>query len=206
MAKTQLAPPSLGPEHNGICMSPEEFDAITEYDDLYRYELIRGVLVVNPIPLAQERGPNQELGRQLLNYQDSHPQGKSLDDTLEEEYIRTGNSRRRADRVIWAGLGRQPKLASDVPTIVVEFVSAGRRNAQRDYIDKRDEYLALGVAEYWVINRFERKLTVFRQAGPGKIFQTVIAEHEMYRCALLPGFELGLARLFSVADRWDPKR
>lgn len=193
----------LGLEHNGICMTPEEFDAITEYDDLYRYELIHGVLIVNPIPSAQERGPNQELGRQLLNYQESHPQGKSLDDTLEEEYVRVSDGRRRADRVIWTGLGRQPSLDTDIPTIVVEFVSAGRRNWTRDYVLKRDEYLALGVLEYWVISRFERNLTIFRKNRSGKIVEQVIKELETYRCDLLPGFELTLQSLLEVSDRWN---
>ena len=32
-----------------MLMTPEEFDAVTEYDDRFRYELIRGVLVVSPL-------------------------------------------------------------------------------------------------------------------------------------------------------------
>ena len=151
----------LGPEHNGIRMTPDEFDAVVEYDDNYRYELIHEVLVVNPIPLHKERDPNEELGHLLRNYRDNHPQGATLDATLFEEYVRTGDSRRRADRVIWAGLGRIPDPQKDVSTIVVEFVSAGRRNWQRDYIEKRDEYLAIGVTEYWIFDRFERIMTVF---------------------------------------------
>lgn len=194
----------LGPQHNGILMTPEEFDAVTDYDDLYKYELIHGVLVVNAIPLPQERGPNEELGRLLLNYRDDHAQGSSLDDTLVEEYVRTAESRRRADRVIWAGLGRQPDPNSDVPTIVVEFVSEGRRSRRRDYVEKRAEYLAIGVTEYWVIDRFERTLTVFRRADEAPEQQT-IREGEVYTSALLPGFELPLARLLAVADRWGSK-
>jgi Uma2 family endonuclease len=196
----------LGLEHNGICMTTDEFDAITEYDDLYKYELIHGVVVVNPIPLAQERGPNQELGRLLLNDQESNPQGRALDDTLEEEYVRTAECRRRADCVIWTGLGRQPNLDADVPTIVVEFVSAGRRSWNRDYVEKRDEYLPLGVLEYWVINRFDRTMTVFRNQGSNKFDEKVVSEQQVYQSILLPGFELAIARLFAVADRWNPHR
>jgi Uma2 family endonuclease len=206
MTTTQTTPLVLGLEHNGICMSPADFDAIGEYDDLYNYELIHGVVIVNPIPLPQERGPNQELGHQLLTYRDDHPNGKVLDDTLEEEYVRTDDSRRRADRVIWAGLGRQPILETDVPTIVVEFVSAGRRSWKRDYIEKRDEYLTLGVVEYWVINRFERNMTVFRKKRAKKDAERVISERDVYCSDLLPGFELKLARLFAAADRWNPRR
>ncbi len=203
MTTAQTTPLILGLEHNGICMSVDEFDAITEYDHLYKYQLIHGVLVVNPIPLPQQRGPNHELGYQLQRYRDDHPQGKALDDTLEEEYVRTGDSRRLADRVIWAGLGRQPDPETDVPTIIVEFVSAGSRNWRRDYIEKRDEYLALGVVEYWVINRFERNMTVFRKKRLKKYAEQIVTERQIYHCDLLPGFELKLARILAVADRWD---
>lgn len=52
----------LGLEHAGMLMLPEEFDAIEDYDENYTYELIHGVLVVNPIPSAEETGPNELLG------------------------------------------------------------------------------------------------------------------------------------------------
>src|SRR4051812_48104438 len=57
----------------GLLMTPEEFDAIADYDDRYRYELIRGVLVVNPIPSEAEGDPNEELGHLLRSYKEAHP-------------------------------------------------------------------------------------------------------------------------------------
>jgi hypothetical protein len=39
----------LGLEQNGMMMTPEEYDAIEDYDDTYRYELINGVLVVRSL-------------------------------------------------------------------------------------------------------------------------------------------------------------
>src|SRR5439155_12659600 len=60
---------ALGPETAGLLMTPEEFDAIEEYDEDYRYELVNGVLVVTPVPLAEETGPNELLGYLLLGYQ-----------------------------------------------------------------------------------------------------------------------------------------
>ena len=98
----------LGPEMNGIILTPEEFDAVEDYDENYRYELIHGVLVVSAIPLEASVGPNEMLGYCLLDYQQRHPQGSALNLTLPERYIRTRDSRRLADRVIWAGLGRLP--------------------------------------------------------------------------------------------------
>ena len=36
-----IAPAVLGPESAGMLLTPEEFDAVTDYDDQFRYELIR---------------------------------------------------------------------------------------------------------------------------------------------------------------------
>jgi Uma2 family endonuclease len=191
----------LGPEHAGMLMTPEEFDAIEDYDENYRYELIHGVLVVVPLPLEGEVDPNEELGHMLRNYQELHPQGKALDKTLPERYVRTRTSRRRADRLIWAGLGRVPNSKVDPPTIVAELVSKRARDRRRDFEEKRQEYMEIKVSEYWIIDRFRRymKVVIYDPAG---IREIVVQEQEIYRTALLPGFELPLARLFALADDW----
>ena len=195
------APPILGPESAGMLMTPEEFDEVTEYDDGFRYELIRGVLVVAPIPAESESAPNDELGSMLRQFQREHPQGTMLDETLPERYIRTASGRRRADRVIWIGLGRRPDPTVDVPAIAVEFVSTSRRDRRRDYSEKRLEYQAARVGEHWIVDRFVRKMTVYRNSSQQSI-EVIVTEHETYQTPLLPGFELPLARLLTVADRW----
>jgi Uma2 family endonuclease len=189
----------------GIMMTPAEFDSLTRSDDRFRYELIHGVLVVTRLPSLAECDPNQYLGHMLLSYQEEHPQGATLNATFAERYVYTKDSRRRADRVIWAGLGRLPNEEEDVPTIVVEFVSRGKRDFLRDYEEKKAGYLALGVTEYWVIDRFRRVMTVFRNA-PAGLLEQVIGETETYHTDVLPGFELPLARLFALADQWKKPR
>jgi hypothetical protein len=101
----------LGLESAGTLMTPREFDAIVDWDENYRYELIHGVLVVAALPLPMETGPNETLGVWLANYQ---MQGGVLDGTLPEQYVRTIDSRRRADRLIWVGLGRYPNVKKDL--------------------------------------------------------------------------------------------
>jgi Uma2 family endonuclease len=192
--------PYLCPELAGTLMTRDEFDAVEEYDEEYRYELVHGVLVAYPHPQAAESHPNEELGSCLRQYQEQHPQGGALDLTLPQQYVRTRTSQRLADRLIWAGLGRVPKRRRDLPTIVVEFVSARRRDRQRDYIDKRQEYREVGIPEYWIIDRFQRTLTVLRNRPDGEEELTFGAQ-EVYSTPLLPGFELSLAALFAAADR-----
>jgi hypothetical protein len=48
-------------------------------------------------------------------------------------------------------------------------------------------------------------LTVFSLAGESDQ-ERVIQENQKYETPLLPGFELPLARMLSLADRWAKKR
>lgn len=191
---------TLGPESAGILMTPREFDAVEDYDDTYRYELIHGVLVVSPVPSPQETGPNELLGYHLLTYQRTHAQGSNLDLTLPQQYVKVTGGRRLADRLIWTGLGRTPSPRRDVATIAVDFVSRGRRNRRRDYEEKRQQYQEAGVKEYWIVDRFERTMTVIR-FGDKKTWVKVIAESADYESPLLPGFKVPLAELLEAADR-----
>jgi Uma2 family endonuclease len=190
----------LGLESAGLFMTPEEFDAIQEYDENYRYELINGVLVVSPIPLPEETSPNDLLGYLLLDYKERHPAGKVLDCTMPQQYVRTKAGRRIADRLLWVGLGRLPKPRRDPASVAVEFVSAGKRNQRRDYEDKRGEYMEAGIAEYWIVDRFRRTMTVIYNLPSGEE-EKIIHEAEVYQSPLLPGFELPLARLLAAADQ-----
>jgi Uma2 family endonuclease len=185
-----------------LLLTPAEFDR-ARFRRGWRYELINGVLVVSPSPSRKERDPNEELGYLLRKYQDDHPQGSALDLTLHEETIEGPQNRRRPDRAIWAGLGRDPE-EGEAPTIAVEFVSEGKVNQDRDYIAKRAEYREVGAREYWVFDRFRRTLTVYIFSADGDQVR-VIAETENYETPLLPGFVLPVGRLLKLADRWTKK-
>lgn len=199
MSVFEIATPQrIGPHSNGMLMTPEEFDAIDDWEEGYRYELVRGVLIVSPPAGAGERGSNDKLGYLIRQFRAMHSNGGVMDDTLPSQDISTPTSRRRADRAIWVGLGRAPVPGRDVPTIAIEFVSASNRDRQRDYIEKRKEYAAAGIEQYWIIDPFRRRMTVCFKSGA----EQVIAEGETFRTDLLPGFELPLCRLLEVADRY----
>jgi Uma2 family endonuclease len=199
---SRIAEPTLplGPESAGILMTPEEFDAVEDYDEEYRYELIHGVLVVGPIPSPEETGPNELLGYHLFAYQRSHAQGANLDLTLPQQYVKVRGGRRLADRLIWAGLGNMPNPRKDLASIAVEFVCAGRRNRRRDHVEKRRQYHEARLKEYWIIDRFQRTMTVLQYRGKRTVVK-VIAESGSYESPLLPGFEVPLAELLQAADR-----
>jgi len=201
--KTKTRRLRLGPRSAGVLLTTEEFDR-ARFVEGWRYELINEVLVVSPIPSLNERDPNEELGYFLRAYQESHPQGSALDLTIGEQTIETRKNRRRADRVIWAGLGRLPN-PNETPTIIIELVSKGKINQERDYVAKRAEYREIGVKEYWIIDRFSKTMTVCRFAAD-RDQELVIAADQTYATTLLPGYELPLRRLLELAERWGKKQ
>jgi len=201
--KTKTRRLRLGPRSAGVLLTTDEFDR-ARFVAGWRYELINEVLVVSPIPSLNERDPNEELGRWLRNYQESHPQGSALDATIGEQTIETKKNRRRADRVIWAGLGRLPDT-NETPTIIIELVSKGKINQERDYVAKRAEYREVGVKEYWIVDRFSKTMTVCLFAAD-RDQELVIAADQTYSTSLLPGYELPLGRLLELAERWGKKQ
>ena len=51
------------------------------------------------------------------------------------------------------------------PRLVVEVVSPGKTNRDRDYVHKRAQYAALGVPEYWLIDPIDQTVMVLSLAG-----------------------------------------
>ncbi len=192
------APTYLGPESNGMLMTPEEFDAVDDCEEGYRYELINGIVVVNPPPSIIERSPNDLLGHLIRSYQDFHPNGSCVDETASEQTIRCGRNRRRCDRAIWIGLGRPPDENTDVPQIAIEMPGKRARDRHRDYVVKRQEYADAGVEEYWIVDFHQRRFTVCRSNGD----MVVLGPADIYRTDRMPGFELPLERLFGAANRY----
>ncbi len=191
---------------SGISMTAEEFDDLPDhvFNRGLRYELINRVLIVTPPAGNGEVSPNEEFGYLVRDYKYRHPQGSIVDEVLYEQTIHATTNRRRADRAIWLGLGRVPDVKKDVPAIVVEFVSKQKRDHRRDYEEKKAEYLAIGVREYWIVDRFQRIMTVHRNVPEG-VATLVVPENGTYETDLLPGFVLPLARIMAKADDWPDK-
>ncbi len=75
--RTRFERRRFGPGSAGLLLTPEEFDAIS-YDQCnkrFRYELIRGVLVVSPMAGRSQTSPNDYLAYLLWNYHRNSPPG-----------------------------------------------------------------------------------------------------------------------------------
>jgi Uma2 family endonuclease len=107
-----------------------------------------------------------------------------------------------APDVVWVSferlsqvLGEDGKLHA-APELVVEVVSPGWQNAQRDRDTKLKLYSRRGVREYWIIDCQAEQVEVFRRSR-AKLTQTAtLLRDDELTSPLLPGFACRVAALF----------
>ncbi|MEM1238297.1 MAG: Uma2 family endonuclease [Cyanobacteria bacterium P01_H01_bin.26] len=81
------------------------------------------------------------------------------------------------------------------PTLVIEVVSPGQANRDRDYRYKHTEYAARTVAEDWIVDPETRQVTICRWDN-GMYEDTVYTEDETLQSALVPDFALTVNAVF----------
>ncbi len=82
------------------------------------------------------------------------------------------------------------------PQLVVEVVSPGKKNRDRDYRYKRSQYQARGILEYWIVDPIEEKITVLNLVE-GLYEETVFEKNEAIASPILS--QLSLKSQLTVA-------
>lgn len=83
------------------------------------------------------------------------------------------------------------------PLLVVEVVSPGKENIDRDYRYKRSEYAARGIGEYWIVDPIERRVTVLEWVE-GFYEEQVFQGNERIVSPMLPNFDLTSERVMNA--------
>jgi hypothetical protein len=190
---------TISPADHGRLMSLADF-AHAKVREGYRHELGRGVIIVTDVPESSHLAQLHALRLQLGAHDSAHlgrifaiggaGECKIPVADLESErhpYLAVNQTAPpAADEAVWAMW---------VPEIVVEIVSPESR--QRDYVDKREEYLRFGAQEYWIVDASRQEILVLRRSG-GRWAERVLGANEVYRTRQLPGFELACAPIFEA--------
>jgi Uma2 family endonuclease len=113
----------------------------------------------------------------------------------------------------WAGKFREPDIVFLRPErtcnrqrwpegadLVMEVVSDGSEDRERDLDIKRREYAAAGIAEYWIVDPKEQQITVLT------LDSQTYREHGMFgpgtqaTSVLLPGFAVTVEAVFAAGE------
>jgi Uma2 family endonuclease len=190
----------IGPADHGWRMSLADFEH-AEVQEGRLYELGRGVIVVSDVPHPRPLMQLNAIRRQLHAYDLQNLGQIQIIGSVSNCKILVADleSERHPDLAIYKTplpSGEEDVWAVWIPEIVIEIVSPGSQ--QRDYEEKREEYLQLGVQEYWIVDAERQEVLILRRVG-GRWREKIIRPPETYRTRLLPGFVFACAPVFEAA-------
>jgi Uma2 family endonuclease len=183
---------------------PITFEDYLAHDDGTdrRYELVDGVLVEMP----PESFENNTIATTILLELAKHFPAALLGHKDTEIEITGRRARCRIPDVLVhtedsaAALAGAPRatLTRDMPppALVVEVVSPGQANRERDYRYKHTEYAARGIAEYWIVDPETRQVTLCQWVS-GQYEDQVYSGDETIQSTVVPGFGLSPAKIFA---------
>ena len=82
------------------------------------------------------------------------------------------------------------------PELVVEVLSPGQKNERRDRESKLKLYSVQGVLEYWIVNRFDRTVAIYRRENAILELAATLYEGDELTSPILPGFRCVVGQLF----------
>ncbi len=186
---------TIGPLDAGREMAFDDF-AAAEGMEGYLYELARGVLVVTNVPGINHAWIVQRVSEVFVVYKLANPGRIMLRASGAECRLRVRGM--RSDRHPDQALYLSPPPTGEnfwerwVPEIVVEVVSRGGEN--RDYVEKREEYLRFGILEYWIFDPRRRTMLALKRVGD-VWDERELGDEETYRTELLPGLEVAVGEI-----------
>jgi Uma2 family endonuclease len=193
----------IGPADHGRRMSLEEFREAEE-EEGYRYELARGVLEVTLVPNDPHGVTVWRLICAIRDYDRARP----------GIIYRAGGA---SEFRLWLPAmisGRNPDVAVVLqktpkdprgwrpPILVMEVVSKGSEAHERDYVTKREEYLAFGIREYWIVDPIARCVTVLVRDGDAWV-EHRFRDEQQARSTILPGLAISVSELWVEAEGED---
>ncbi|MEM6312541.1 MAG: Uma2 family endonuclease [Planctomycetota bacterium] len=80
------------------------------------------------------------------------------------------------------------------PTVGIESISQGHE--RRDRVEKRREYAAFGIPNYWIVDYFTRRLDILTLDGTDYRDEAVGTDDDVLKPACFPGLEVNLTELW----------
>ena len=82
------------------------------------------------------------------------------------------------------------------PELLIEVLSFGKKDFERDRVYKRELYGKYGVSEYWIVDGLFNTIEVYRLVENGEQLVRRFEVNESVELSLMPGFSLKLLDIF----------
>ncbi len=167
-------------------------------DDGKRYEIIDGELFVTRAP----RWSHQQVTGRVFNALDIWSQASGLGEAAISPGIIFTEEDNVIPDVVWASNARLDLLMDEAehltgaPKLVVEVLSPGEKNEQRDKQLKLKLYSQQGVQEYWIVDNNLRQVQVYRRENAVLGLVVTLQADDALTSPLLPDFACPLIQIF----------
>ena len=166
-------------------------------DDNNRYELIDGELVVSKASGTSHQDALTELLYRLWNWLKGSPVGRVL---LTPGLVFDDYNAVIPD-LAFVAAGRAHVITErgliDAPDLIVEVVSPGKANSDRDRQMKRQLYSVRGVREYWVVDPELKAIEVYRLSANVLTLEATLRPPDTLSSPILPGFSCLVSDIFA---------
>jgi Uma2 family endonuclease len=187
----------VNPAASGIRWTIQDVAALPD-NEWIRYEIIDGELFVTRSPHHK----HQQVTGRIFAALD----GWSLHSGLGEASIMPGLIFSDADNVapdvVWVSHERLAQIEDEAghfrgaPELVVEVLSPGKANEDRDRLAKLKLYSTQGVKEYWIVDRIVQRIEIYRRAQAQLVMVATLLVGDRITSPLLPDFSCDVTRLF----------
>jgi Uma2 family endonuclease len=166
-----------------------------------RYEIIDGELLVTTQPHYMHQSVSFRIGLELQVWSNTGNQGAVL---IAPGLIYADDEAVAPD-VVWISRERMTQIVGDdgklhgSPDLVIEVLSPGKANEERDREKKLDLYARRGVPEYWIVDWRAQTIDVYRR-GAEDAFDLVQTLHsdDVVSSPVLAGFSCPIKRFFEL--------
>jgi Uma2 family endonuclease len=167
-------------------------------DDNNRYELIGGELFVSRAPGLSHQRVLHNMQIAFADYLKANPIGIIVPGTgmILSDYDAVIPDICFVRNERWDEVVTGEKFTRAVD-LVIEILSTGKENRERDLSVKRQLYAKYGVEEYWIVDRENQCVLIYRLQG--NILEEVakLTVEEEIQTPLLPRFQLKVSSVFN---------
>jgi len=163
-----------------------------------RYEIIEGELYVTRAPHIRHQGVATKLQVRLETWSEQI----GLGCTFQAPGLVFTPSDAVIPDLVWVSCDRLTTGVDEAghltvaPELVVEILSPGELNQQRDKEVKLKLYSRYGVQEYWIVSWQQQTLEIYRRADAQLQRVSTLLVSDTLTSPLLPGFSTPVAQLF----------
>jgi Uma2 family endonuclease len=165
-----------------------------------RYEIIDGELYVTTQPHFRHQATCDNIIIDLGNWSRATGYGR----TFQAPGVIFSEDNAVAPDIVWVSKARMPAVLGpdgklhDAPDLLIEILSPGKANAERDREKKLDLYSRYSVQEYWIADWRAATVEIYRQDhGALSLVETLKSGDEL-TSPLLPGFACVIDRFFEL--------